>query len=254
MKNAKWFLIFLALLSPLSGEERPDEPDPAAQTPPPQTSTNRPPVASPTTSATQMGFHWKPALLQSGLYLAVQHASRMAQNKTRRELGGPFWSDYFDSVSNIRTWSDQDGILTNYVGHPMMGAVAGYLQIFNDPKGRDLEFNASSKQYWQSRLKALAWSAAYSTQYEIGPVSEASIGNVGKVPPTMAVVDLVVTPLGGFGLIVLEDFLDKRFVARWEQNASPTKKRIYRLVLNPNRSLANLIRFKLPSYRERRPL
>lgn len=45
------------------------------------------------------GFEWKPALLQSSLYLAFQHSSRMVQAKTRRELGGPFFSDYFDSVT-----------------------------------------------------------------------------------------------------------------------------------------------------------
>ncbi len=196
-------------------------------------------------------FRWKPALLESGFYLSIQHASRMVQEKTRRELGGPFWRDYLDSASNIHTWSDGDGILTNYVGHPMMGAVAGYIQIFNDPRGSRMEFNPRSKRYWNSRLKALAWSAAYSTQYELGPISEASIGNVGKVPPTMAVTDLVVTPLGGFGLIVLEDFLDKRFLSRWGQGGS-VKARTLRLILNPNRSLANLLRWKRPSYREGR--
>src|SRR3954449_13499820 len=35
------------------------------------------------------GFQWKPALMQSGLMLASQHALRMVQPKTRRELGGP---------------------------------------------------------------------------------------------------------------------------------------------------------------------
>ena len=200
------------------------------------------------------GFQWKPALLQSGLYLVIQHSSRMLQAKTRRELGGPWLSDYFDSVSSIHTWSDQDGILTNYVGHPMMGAVAGYLQVFNDPRGRRLEFESSSMDYWRSRLKALAWSAAYSTQYEIGPVSEAMIGNVGKKPPTMAVTDLVVTPVGGFALILVEDYLDKRVIAHLERGHSPNLARVYRIVLNPNRSLANLLRFKRPSYRDGRPL
>jgi hypothetical protein len=205
------------------------------------------------TASEEGGFQWKPALLESGFYLVVQHSSRMLQEKTRREFGGPWFQDYFDSVSSIHTWSDQDGILTNYVGHPMMGAVAGYIQIFNDPRGRRLEFDSSSGEYWSSRLKALAWSAAYSTQYEIGPISEAMIGNVGKKPPTMAVVDLVVTPVGGFTLILLEDYLDKRFIARWEQGKSPTMERFLRIFFNPDRSLANLLRFKRPSYRDTRP-
>jgi hypothetical protein len=198
-------------------------------------------------------FQWQPALMESGLMLSFQHATRMVQAKTRRELGGPFFSDYFESVSTIHTWNDSNSILTNYVGHPMMGAVAGYIQIFNDPRGRCLKFEPSSRSYWKSRLKAMAWSAAYSTQFEIGPISEASIGNVGKQPPTMGVVDLVVTPIGGFAVTLLEDFVDRRFISQWERGASPTKARFYRVALNPCRSLANLLRFKRPSYRDARP-
>jgi hypothetical protein len=199
-------------------------------------------------------FQWKPALEESGLFLVVQHAGRMIQPKTRRELGGPFWSDYFQSVSSIHTWNDSNSIFTNYVGHPLMGGIAGYIEIFNDPSGRRLEFDSSSMEYWKSRLRAMAWSAVYSTQYEIGPVSEASIGNVGIHPPTMAVVDLVITPVGGFGWILLEDYVDKRFISRWERGTTVGKTRFYRIALNPGRSLANLLRFKRPSYRDTRPL
>ena len=209
---------------------------------------------APSAGTDNQSFQWKPALLESGLMLVSQHALRMIQPKTRRELGGPFISDYFESVSTIHTWNDSDSILTNYVGHPMMGAVAGYIQIFNDPRGRCLPFESSSGEYWRSRLKAMAWTAVYSIQYEIGPLSEASIGNVGIHPPTMAVVDLVVTPVGGFAVTLLEDFVDTRFISRWERGTSPAKARFYRVALNPCRSLANLLRFKRPSYRDTRPL
>jgi hypothetical protein len=57
-----------------------------------------------------------------------------------------------------------------------------------------------------------SWAYVCSTEFELGPIGEASIGNVGKRPPTMAVVDLVVTPIGGFASIVLEDYIDKRFI------------------------------------------
>jgi len=228
-------VLLLGLLLPVSAQT--DDPGPAEVT-----SVN---VAE--------GFQWKSALVQSGIFLGVQHASRMVQAKTRRELGGPFLSDYFESVSSIHTWNDGDAILTNYAGHPFLGAITGYIQVFNDPRGRALEFDLSSKQYWRSRLKAMAWSAAYSAQFEIGPISEASIGNVGKHPPTMAVVDLVVTPTGGFVLMLLEDYLDKRFISRWER-VGGKKARVYRVVLNPSRSVANVIRWKLPSHRDNRPL
>jgi hypothetical protein len=111
------------------------------------------PTSQAAVSAGGEGFQWKSAPTESAFFLAIEQSSRMAQKKTRRELGGPFWSDYFNSVSTIHTWNDQDGILTNYVGHPIMGAVAGYIQVFNDPRGRDLEFDVSSKQYWKSRLQ-----------------------------------------------------------------------------------------------------
>lgn len=211
--------------------------------------------ANPPASGTAAeGFQWKPALLESGFFLVLQHSSRMAQAKTRRELGGPFWSDYFESASNIHTWNDSNSILTNYFGHPWMGSITGYIQVSNDPQGRNLEFDASSGQYWKSRLKAMAWTAAYSTQYELGPVSEASIGNVGKKSPTMAVVDLVVTPVGGFTWMLIEDYVDHRFISHWEQKTSVNKARFLRVALNPGRSIANLLRWKRPSYRDNRPL
>jgi len=89
----------------------------------------------------------------------------------------------------------------------MQGGVAGFICIQNDPSGTALEFEWSS-HYWQTRLRALGWSALYSTQFELGPISEATIGNVGKKRGTGGFVDLVVTPTAGLGMIVLEDWLD----------------------------------------------
>ena len=201
------------------------------------------------------GFQWRPALGQSMLFLGVQHTSRLVQAKTRREFGGPFLRDYLDSAGSIRSWGDGDGVMTNYVGHPMLGAVAGYLQIVNDPRGRRTEFEASNRAYWRSRLKAMGWAAAYSTQFELGPISEASLGNVGLRGGTMGVVDLVITPAGGFGWIVAEDYLDRRWISRWEERTSNIyAKKFYRIFFNPARACANLLRFKLPSHRDNRPL
>ena len=109
----------------------------------------------------------------------------------------------------------------------------------------------NSPAYWRSRLKALAWSAAWSTQFEIGPVSQASIGNVG-LHGKQTYVDLVVTPIGGFGWIVLEDFVDKNIIQMIERRSSGNFyiKIVSRTFLNPSRSTANLLRFKTPWHRD----
>ena len=188
------------------------------------------------------GFGWKGAVLQSGFFLGTQHGFRMFTAETRRELDGPFLRDYWESLQGLTGWGDGDKWPTNYVGHPMMGAVAGYIQIHNDPRGIRQEFGRDPA-YWKSRLKALGWAAAYSTQFELGPISEASLGNVGQRPGTMGFVDLVITPVGGFGLIILEDILDKYWIGKLEARTSSRNARgFYRIALNPTRSLANFFR------------
>ena len=119
----------------------------------------------------------------------------MLQPKTRAEMGGPFFKDWRDSIRGVRGWGDGDSVFTNYVAHPMEGAVSGYIQIHNDPRGRKLEIS-NTPQYWNSRLRAMGFAALYSTNFEIGVLSEATIGNVGKKPGTSGWVDFVVTPTG----------------------------------------------------------
>jgi hypothetical protein len=200
------------------------------------------------------GFRWRAALLESTALLGVEHGFRLATEfDSRAGLRGPFWHDYVRSVQGFRGWGDGDPLLVNYVGHPFQGAVAGYIEVQNDPQYLTAEFG-SSPSYWHSRLRALAWSAAYSTQFELGPLSEASIGNVGLKPGTLGTVDLVITPIGGFGVMVAEDALDRFVVRRFE---AWSERRIPRLllrgVLNPNRSLANMLRGKVPWHRDSRP-
>jgi len=196
-------------------------------------------------------FHWLTAIKQSLLFLGVQHGYAMTQPKTRRDLKGPFFKDYVRSVKSLHGWEDGGRFFTNYVAHPMQGSLLGFIQIQNDPNGMNLSYD-NSNAYWRSRLKALAWSAAWSTQFEIGPVSQASIGNVG-LHGKQTYVDLVVTPIGGFGLLVLEDFLDKHIISMIERRNSRSfyLKVASRTFLNPTRSVANLLRFKTPWYRDR---
>jgi hypothetical protein len=212
-------------------------------------------------SETPPRFHWRPALWQSSRFLLVMHAFRLStEPSTRAELKGPFWGDYFDSVLGMGGWRDGDPRLVNYVGHPLEGAVAGFIFLQNDDRGRAAEFNIRSKTYWKSRLLSTAWISVYSLQFELGLVSEASIGNVGKVARRdggsyMGTVDLVVTPTLGLVAIVGEDFLDKYAIIPIERRTDNRALRaLARGFLNPGRSFANVMRGKPPWHRDTRPL
>ena len=204
-------------------------------------------------------FHWKPALIQSGIFLGIQHGFRMTQAKTRRELNGPFFRDWGESVKGLRGWKDQDNFFTNYIAHPLQGGLTGRIFINNSDRAKNLEFG-KSKKYWESRLKAMAWSAVWSTQFELGPISEASIGNVGirykNGGPTMAWGDLIVTPTLGTGVVILEDALDKYVLKNWLEKKTGNKFviKMFRIIFTPTTGVANVLRVKRPSWREYRPL
>jgi hypothetical protein len=190
----------------------------------------------------------------------MMNVARIAtEARTRDELVGPFWKDYFRSLKGLRGWDDGDGIFTNYIAHPLEGAVAGNILIQNNRKYSMLSFGRS-RDYWISRAKALGWAAIVSTQFELGPFGEAAIGNVGlkateRSKHPMAYVDLVVTPLVGTGWLIGEDILDRYVVRKVE---SMTTNRVVRLLLrswlNPSRSLANVLRREWWWHRDDRPL
>ena len=198
-------------------------------------------------------FRWKPALEQSLFFVSLQHGYRFSQSKTRHNLGGDFFDAWATSIHNIgRGWGDGDDIVTNYFGHPMEGAVSGYIQIQNDPNGAKQQIGLSG-DYWRSRLKAMAWAAVYSTQFEIGPLSEATIGHVGRDRRTQGSVDLVTTPTAGLGFILGEDLIDRHIIQPWERtHNNVVLGAMMRSFLNPDRSMANLIRLKAPWHRDDR--
>lgn len=196
------------------------------------------------------GFRWRPAITQSLMFLAIQHGYAFTQPKTREALKGKFWKDYVASVKSLSRWDDGGRFFTNYIAHPMQGAFTGYIYVQNDPQGRKQQFGASGA-YWRSRLKAMAWSAAWSTQFEIGPISQASIGNVGlKGKQTWG--DIVVTPTVGTAMLVSEDAIDRFITKRIERGTDNFYVLILaRMLLSPTRTVANLFRFKTPWYRDR---
>ena len=130
------------------------------------------------TESEHTGFRWKQAIRQSLLFLAVKHGFRIATDpNVRLNLRGSFLKDYYRSVTNIGGWTDGDPLFTNYVGHPLQGAVSSFIQIQNEPGG--MKRFGRSKGYWRSRMKAMGWAAAHSAQFELGPLSEAMLGNDG---------------------------------------------------------------------------
>lgn len=200
-------------------------------------------------------FHWAPALRQSLLLLGIEHGFRLGTQRFTRKntVEGPFFRDWSASVrGTLSQWDDHDSFWGNYVGHPIQGAVASYIQIQNDPRGIHQEFGSSS-EYWKSRMRATAWSAVFSTQFELGPISEATIGNVGKRKGAGGAQDLVVTPMAGLGWTVAEDMVDRYVIRGLEQKSQNRSLRAFaRSALNPSRSFANLLRRKAPWHRDTR--
>lgn len=229
----------------------------------PATTRNRkstlPPLPNPALQwGENAGFQWGSALRQAALFMGIQHAFRMATEAgSRADLKGPFFRDYFTTVTKLRGWDDGDPFIVNYIGHPMMGSVTGYIQIQNDPRGIGQELGLT-KSYWKSRLKAFGWSFVYSTQFELGPISEASLGNVGIRPydgrkHPMAYVDIAVTPVVGTAWLVGEDALDKYLIRQLDRKVDNRVLRaLLRSFLNPTRSMANVLRGKYPWDRDDR--
>ena len=157
-------------------------------------------------------------------------------------------ADYARSVRMPQTWGDGDSPFVNYIGHPIHGAAAGYVWVgAQQDKRLPLEF---SRRFWSSRGEAALWAAVYSLQFELGPLSEASIGNVGLHRNTTGWTDHVMTPLGGLAFIVAEDLADRHLLAWLEPRVgSRSIRNIFRVALTPSRALANMAQGRMPWFR-----
>ena len=194
-------------------------------------------------------FHWRSAIEQSLMIQGVQHGyALLFQEKTRRALKGKFFEDYIDSIKGLRGWSDGNKFFTNYIAHPMQGAMTGFIFLQNHDRMKKQKFG-ESKQYWKDRFKAFVWSTAWSTNWELGPISQSSIGNVGLYDH-QGYVDFVMTPTAGTGWMVMEEALD-RYIIRHIEKRSAFVSIFARMLLNPMRSVANVLRVKKPWYRDR---
>jgi hypothetical protein len=190
----------------------------------------------------------------SGRFLAIEHSFRvMTEPGTRTGLKGSFARNHANSVGNLHGWADGDEFYVNYIGHPMQGSVAGFLWVQNDRSFRHAEFG-KNEVYWKSRLRAAAFAWAYSTQFEIGPFSEGSIGAIQASFPQQGFVDHVVTPTLGLGWMVVEDALDKYVIKRIEAGTTNRGIRLLtRATLNPSRTFASVLQGRTPWHRDTRP-
>jgi len=199
----------------------------------------------------QEGVQWKSLFTQSLGLLLIEHGYRYATEPATRDPHRPFFRGYLDSVGALHGWADGDPFYVNYVGHPMQGAVSGFLWIQNDRRYSGAEFGRNS-EYWKSRLRAGAFAWAYSEQIEIGPLSEASLGNIQAMFPQQGFVDHVVTPAIGLGWLLAEDAMD-RYVIRFMEARTRNRylQALARGGLNPSRSLANVLGGQWPWARTR---
>lgn len=224
----------------------------------------------------KQGFHWGRALLESFTFLSIEQAYVVHEDYrwVVVENGVPFnhyWRDYKQSLHSWLEsgWNDGDPLWYGYLGHPIQGALTSYIQIQNDPRGDGLEFS-NTKEYWHSRLRATLWNAVYSTQWNIGPLSEVTVEKYGTRarPPWnqdgswpctgkncysgVGQIDLVMTPVGGFLWMLGEDLLDKNVALRVE---GETRNHLLidftRCALNPIRGGASILHGRAPWYRAR---
>ena len=181
---------------------------------------------------------------------------------TRDQLThGDFWAKYEYCVEHYRwsRWKDDDPFGVDYIGHPMMGAVTSSIYEQNDPKQRALMYE-NSRRYWMGRLRAMAYTAAYSAQWKIGPASEASIGNTGafyyiRRPDGVytnetGMQDFFFTPIGGLAWNVGEDAIDRFILSRVRRNTRNKFLLFASSLSTPGKSAANVARFRATYYRD----
>lgn len=200
---------------------------------------------------------WGGVIKQTLFFQAIQHSFFMTQQKSRDGLKGPWVHDWFESAASPFVephWSDGGPFLVNYIGHPMGGSTYAYIYRQNDPSARGIEFG--QKGYGTLLAKSMGMAALWSAQWEIGPMSEASLENVGKPPDRykMGWVDLVITPTLGMAWMAGEDALDRFVIEKLERKIDNAPGRVaIRILMNPTRSMANLMAGQKPWKRPGRP-
>jgi hypothetical protein len=197
-------------------------------------------------------IRWWVAFKESLLFTGVMHVFDITTEPgTRDTLNGPLLRDYFRSVSELRGWSDSDTFMAPYVGHPIEGGAFGFIFRQNDLKYKTVQWG-DGREYYISLLRSMAYSAVWHTQWKIGPLSEASIGNV-MLHASPGFITLVDTPALGAIEMIAEDSADRYLVMGLENRTANRMMIILaRSFLNPARSVANMTSFQVPWHRDTR--
>jgi hypothetical protein len=218
------------------------------------------------------GIHWGPLLREWWLNLAMEHTVRIVKEpKTRDQLSGPFLHGWINTVSMYRfdRWDDDDKFVTSYLGHPTQGAIVAAIFWQNNDHVRFSDQDFHSAAYRKALLQAFAFVTVDAVQWKLGPLSEASIGHVGlpgrwwdrdckalNIPcePRTGLNDLVLNEVGGTAMTIgfqwLDKHLQKRIEARVQNRALIDTTR---MLTNPPQSVANIVRFRAPWFRDNRP-
>jgi hypothetical protein len=130
-------------------------------------------------------------------------------------------------------------VFTNWLAHPAMGSVTTHILGQNDPEYLSARVG-SDHRYWRSKGKQFLFATAYSIQFEIGPISESSLGNIHQ-----ASMDLVLTSTLGTVLSVGEDLVAQHVLRPLRARHRITANTLG-VLLNPTRSFANVLAFKKP--------
>jgi hypothetical protein len=217
------------------------------------------------------GIHWGSLLREWWLNLVMEHSVRIAKEpKTRDQLSGPFFQGWLNTVSMYRfdRWDDDDKFVTSYLGHPTQGAIVAAIFWQNNDHVRFSDQNFHSAAYRKALLQAFAFVTIDAVQWKLGPLSEASIGHVGlplqwwdrdckalniRCEPRTGMNDLVLNEVGGTAMTIGFQWLDKHV-------QKPIEMRVQnralidttRILTNPPQSVANIVRFRAPWFRDNR--
>ena len=217
-------------------------------------------------------IHWGSLVREWWLWIATEQTERILKEpKTRTQLSGPFFTDWFHTVSvyHFDNWNDGGKVITSYLAHPTQGAIAEAIFWQNNDHVRFSDQDFHSAAYRNALLQAFAFASVDAVLWKMGPLSESSIGNVGlpskwwdrdcrqlHIPcvDRTGVSDMVMNEVGGTALTVGFQWLDKHVQKRIEESSqSRALIDATRMLTNPPATVANIMRFRRPWFRDSRP-